>query len=415
MPIILSDVSNALEKVIQPFITDNFDKTTPLLDSIKKNTNVTFFNDNFYAPVRTSRNGGITNLADDGNSLVSGSSSIGQASVAVKTLTGTFDISKLTMDATKSRKGAVENQLTFQARSLSSDFAKDTNRQYYSNGSGMIAQVGGSVGAGTIGLVYPDANIDDGRAGTWYGSINGDIAHAKYIQPKNIIGIGTAGADVGTVTTASGTTVVVTGAPAIVASDVIFRLDGDAEGDGTAEIQGMREALSDSTGTSTYAAVARSTNGWTPQLGTVSEALSLSKMEDKYLASLEYGQSADRYAIFVNKTLYKKYGDILTSMRRTVNTAELLGGWSGLEFQMGKGKVGVFLDFDVPDGEVLIVNMDSWTVCQVSPMSWAEDPASGKPLIRRRDKITYQATMVWFTNLICTAPGANGRLAQKSD
>lgn len=412
--ILLSNVSNALEKVIQPYIQDNFNKTTPLLDQLKRNDNVEFFNDNFYAPIRTSRHGGIANLANDGNSLVSGNASIGQASVAVKILTGTFDISKLALDATKTRKGAVENQLTFQARTLNNDFSKDINRQYYSDGVGVIGQVAGSVGAGTLSVMLPDANLDDGRSLDNYGTVNGDINPVKYIQPGMVLGIGTAGADLGTVSSVTGNTVVVTGAPAIVANDAIYRVDGDGEGAGTSEIQGIRAALSSSTGASTYAGVARSTFGWTPQLGTVSEALTLSEMEDKYIAAREYAMAGDRYAIFVNKTLYKKYGDILTSLRRTVNETELLGGWSGLEFQIGMGKVGVFLDYEVPDGEVLIINLDSWTVCEVSPMSWLEGP-DGKPMIRRRDSITYQATMVWFTNLLCRAPGANGRLTQKTD
>lgn len=413
MPILLSNVSNALEKVIQPFITDNFNRTTPLLDQIKRNTNVRFFNDFFYAPIRTSRSGGVTNLANDGNTLVSGKAPIGQASVAVKILTGTFDISKLAIDATKTRKGAVENQLTFQAKALNNDFAKDVNRQYYSDGGGVIGQVGGSIGVGTIGLTFPDANLDDTRSVDWYGSVNGDISENKYIQPDQILGIGTAAFDLGTVSSVSGTTVVVTGSPAIVANDTIYRTDGDGEGAGTAEIQGMRAALSSSTGTSLYAGVARNTSSWTPQLGTVAEALTLSKIEDKYLSAIEFSQASDRYAIFVNRTLYKKYGDILTALRRTVNETDLLGGWSGLEFQLGKGKVGVFLDFEVPDGEVIIVNLDSWTVCQVSDMNWV-DGVDGKPMIRRRDKITFQATLVWFTNLICMAPGANGRLTQKT-
>jgi hypothetical protein len=412
--ILLSNVSNALEKVIQPYIQDNFNKTTPLLDQLKRNDNVEFFNDNFYAPIRTSRHGGITNLADDGNSLVSGNASIGQASVGVKILTGTFDISKLALEATKTRKGAVENQLTFQARTLNNDFSKDINRQYYSDGVGVIAQVAGSVGAGTLSVMLPDANLDDGRSIDNYGTVNGDINPTKYLQPGMVIGIGTAAADLGTVSSITGNTVVVTGAPAIVANDTIFRMDGSGEGAGTAEIQGLRAGLSSSTGTSTYAGVARSTYGWTPQIGTVSEALTLSEMEDKYIAAREYAMAGDRYAIFVNKTLYKKYGDILTALRRTVNETELLGGWSGLEFQIGMGKVGVFLDYEVPDGEVLIINLDSWTVCEVSPMSWLEGP-DGKPMIRRRDSITYQATMVWFTNLLCRAPGANGRLTQKTD
>jgi len=413
MAIQLSDVSNALQKVIMPFIQDNFNKQTILLDQVKRNSGVTFMNDKFYAPVRSSRHGGITNLADDGNTLKSSKASIGQAYVDVKILTGTFDISKLTMDATKTSKGAVENQLTFQARTLSSDFAKDVNRQLFSDGVGVIGQVGGSVGAGTIGLTAPDSNLDDGRSVDWYGSVNGDIAEGEYIVADIALGIGTAGADVGTVTSVSGTTVVVTGNPAIVANDTLYRLDGSEEGAGTSEIVGLRKALSSSTGTATYANLARSTTGWTPQLGTVSEALTLSKMEDKYLGAKKYAQLSDRYAIFVNKTLYKKYGDILTSMRRTVNETDLLGGWTGLEFAAGAGQVGVFLDYDVPDGEVMIVNLDSLTLAQVSDMQWLDDPNSGA-LIRKRDAITYQATMAWFVNMICLAPAANGRLTQKT-
>ena len=414
MSILLSNVSNALEKVIQPFIQDNFNKTTPLLDQLKRNDNVEFFNNNFYSPIRSSRHGGITNLADDGNTLVSGQASIDQASVGVKILTGTFDISKLALDATKNRKGAVENQLTFQARTLNNDFAKDVNRQYYSDGIGVLAQVAGSVGAGTLTVELPDSNLDDGRSLDNYGTVNGDISPAKYIQPGMVIGIGTAAADLGTVSSVSGNTIVVTGAPAMVQYDSIYRVDGSGEGAGTAEIQGLRAALSSSSGTSEYAGVARNTYGWTPQLGTVSEALSLSAMEDEYISAREFAMSGDRYAIFVNKTLYKKYGDLLTSLRRTVNQTELLGGWSGLEFQIGMGKVGVFLDYEVPDGEVMIINLDSWTVCEVSPMNWVEGP-DGKPMVRRRDAITYQATMLWFTNLLCRAPSANGRLTQKTD
>lgn len=411
MAVTLTNVTNTLQKVIMPFVQDNFDKKTVLLDQLKRNQGVTFMNNAFYAPIRSSRNGGVVNLANDGNSLVAGSSGVLQASVNVKTVTGSFQISKLVMDATSTTKGAVENELIRQAKNLSSDFAKSVNRQYYSDGYGIIGQVGGSVGAGTIGLTYPDSNLDDGRSVDWYGSVNGDIAPNKYITAGQVLAIGTAGADLGTVTSVSGTTVVVTGAPAIVANDSIYLADGTGEGAGTSEIQGLRLALS--TGTADYAGVARSTPGWTAQVGTTAEALTLSAMEDKYLAAKEYADPSDRYAIFMNRTLFKKYGDILVSMRRTVNMTELLGGWTGLEFAAGAGKVGVFLDYDVPDGEVEIVNLDSWVVCQVRDMSWMENPDGGA-LIRSRGNLLYEAAMAWFTNLLCVAPGANGRLTQKT-
>lgn len=414
MAIQLSDVSNALQKVIMPFIQDNLPKQTILLDQIKRNQGVTFMNDTFYAPIRTSRHGGIVNLANDGNSLLSGKSSIGQASVGVKILTGTFDITKLAMDATKTSKGAVENQLVFQAKSLATDFSRSINRQYYSDGVGVVSESAGSTGAGTFTVRAPSASLDDGRS-IFYGSINGDIQPTKYLVPGQIIGIGTAAALVGTISSVTpsdgGGTIVLTGTQEAVAADAIYILDGSGQGAGTSEIQGIRAALSSSTGTSTYAGVARSTTGWTPQLGTASETLSLSAIENVYLSAREYSQMGDRYAIFMNKSLYKKYGDLLTALRRTVNQTELLGGWTGLEFAAGAGSIGVFLDYDVPDGEVLVINLDSWTVCQVSDMNWLEDPSSA--LTRRPDKISYQATMAWFTNLICLCPAANGRLVQK--
>jgi hypothetical protein len=189
-------------------------------------------------------------------------------------------------------------------------------------------------------------------------------------------------------------------------------MDGSGGAAGSQEIEGIRAALSSTTGTSTYAGVARSTTGWAPQFGSVNEALTLSRMEDSYLAASEYAQVGDQYIILVNKTLFKKYGDLLTAMRRVVNQTDLLGGWKGLEFAAGGGNVGVFLDYDVPDGEVLILNLDTWTICQVSDLDWMESPNEGA-MLRVADSIKYQATMVWFANLLCLCPAANGRETQK--
>src|SRR3990167_10274799 len=157
MAIVISDVSNALKKVILPYIQDNYTKNHLLLDQIRKDADVQFLNNNFYAPVRSSRHGGGGNLANDGSKLVSSKSSIGQPYIGVKIITGTFDISKLTLDATKTKEGAVENQLSFQAKTLTSDFSKDLNRQYYSDGLGVLSQVSSSAAATSVVLMLPNA------------------------------------------------------------------------------------------------------------------------------------------------------------------------------------------------------------------------------------------------------------------
>ena len=420
MAFLLADVSNALHNILLPYVRDNFPSQTILLDQMKRNSGVTFMNNTFNAPLRSTRHGGVTNLANDGDSTLSGTAGITQAQVPVKIITGAFDISKLAIDATKSSQSSVTQALTYQAKALATDFARSVNRQLYGDSTGIVAQVltsGGSVGVGTISVKPRDSSLDDGRSIDNYGTVNGDISPVKYLAPGMIIGVGTPGNVLGTISSiSSGSTTgtIVTSAAVVTnAEDSIYLVSGGGIGAGTMEVLGLRSALSSSTGTSTYAGVARNQLGWTPQFGSEAEALTLSRMEQYYLASREYSQVGDQYAIFVNKTLYRKYGDILTSMRRTVDTAELLGGWKGLEFAAGAGNVGVFLDYDVPDGEVLILNMDTWTICQVGDLGWLEDPNGGS-LLRLANKITYQAEMAWFFQLLCLAPAANARTVQKS-
>lgn len=417
--LILSNYTAALKELLLPYIRDNFPKKTILLDQMKRNAGVNLINDEFIAPIYTSRHGGVANLADDNNSIInSGGRSTSRGTVTTKIVTGALDISKLAIDASKGSTLAVENALVAQTKTLANDFARQVNRQLYSDGVGVVSKVrasGGSVGVGTIAVETPDANLDDGRSIDWYGTINGDISPTKYFAPGQVVGVGTAGAADGTLTAVTGTSIV-SGAPTAIvtaADDSIYIQDGSGEGAGTSEIVGIRAALSSTTGTSTYAGVSRNTTGWTPQFGSASEALTLSRLEGSYLSAKETAELDDKFIILVNKTLYKKYGDILTTLRRTVNSADLLGGWTGLEFAAGAGNVGVFLDYDVPDGEALVIDLDTWTICQVSDVDWLEDP-NGGGLLRLSNSILYQAVMVWFANVMCLAPAANGRETRKT-
>lgn len=419
MAMILSDYSAALKEIILPYVKDNFPKEKILVDKMQTSSD-NFINDEFIVPVRTSRHGGIANLADDGNNVVSsGGASYGRGTIAVKTATGAFDISRLAIDATKTSKGAVESALENQAKNLASDFGRHINRQMYWDGIGVVAQLrqtGGSVDGTHAAVEYigNGTGPDDGRVQDWYGTVNGDISPVKYLAKNQIVGIGTAGAVDGTITNVTGTSIQFTGTLSLAASDSVYIQDGSGEGAGTSEFTGLKAALSSSTGTSTYAGLARSNTGWTPSFGSASEALTLSRLEGAYLSAREYAISGDRYIILVNKTLYQKYGDILIAMRRTVNTAELIGGYLGLEFAAGAGKVGVFLDYDVPDGAAFVVNLDTWTLCQVEPMNWISG-GDGEPLLRLQNTISYQAVMLWFANMLCLAPAANAQMTRKTN
>jgi hypothetical protein len=98
-------------------------------------------NNNFYAPLRNSRHGGVVSLSNDGATTVSGTAGVSQASVGVKIHTGVFNISKLAIDASKSNKMAVTPALMYEAESLSTDFGRAMNRQMFSDGIGILAEV----------------------------------------------------------------------------------------------------------------------------------------------------------------------------------------------------------------------------------------------------------------------------------
>jgi hypothetical protein len=398
MAIALSDVSGALKTVLLPYIRDNFPKQTILLDQIKRNSGTQFMNNNFYVPLRTSRNTGVVNLASDTSTLRNGAATIGQASAAVKTATGTFEISKLAIAATKNQKGAVEPMLQFQADALMTDFSRSVNRQFMGDGSGVIAKINGAGTAAGTAISVTSVN-----------PVNGDISAVKYIAAGAVLSFGTAigtvssvldGGSVGTVNLTSSIT------PGGTGSSIVL-VDGDNVA--AAEFAGIDLIIG--TG-GTFEGLARATTPqWQGQLGTLAGGtLTLNGMTRKHLQAAEFAMSGDRYALFANQTPYNAYGNLLVAYRRDVNTQQLIGGWSGLEFAVGQKPIGLFLDYDTTEGRVSGVNLDSLTIGEVEPMNWEEDPTSGQPLLRRVDKITYQAVMVYFAQLIGLAPGANWKL-----
>ena len=423
MPMTIANYDAVLKEVLLPYVRDNFPKATILLDQMKRNAGVTQMNNEFIAPVRTSRHGGIANLGGDSATIPTASgATYSRGTVSVKIPVSTFDITRLTIDASRSSNLAVTPALENQAKTLADDFGRFLNRQLYWDGIGVVAQArqtGGSVSGTEIAIeaVGNGTGPDDGRVQDWYGTINSDGQAGdvdKYLAVGNRIGVGTAAAAVGTISALTGTSIQTTGTLTSAASDSIYVVsDPTAAGAGTHEFTGLKAALSSSTGTSTYAGLARTTIGWTPAFGSASETLSLGRMEQMEGDAVEFAQSTDKYIFLVNKTLYRKYGDLLTAMRRTVNEANLLGGWAGLEFQAGGKVVGVFRDYDVPDGAVFLVNLDTWTICQVSDMTWDDEPGMST-MLRLQNTLSYQAVMHWFANIICLAPGANAHQTRKT-
>ena len=421
----IGDYSAGFEKIIQPYIQDNVPVQARLLKVLKSNDSVTYerINNSFYVTLRAGRHGGIQNLANDKSKLNSGGASLTQGTLSPMYMAGVFDISDVAIKASQSRRQAIQSDLQFQAQAMVKDFSKSFNRQAFSDGYGVVAQVVGSVGAGTVSIQYPDSALGSAVGNPiYYGTtnINGDIQPwAKYFAPGNNVGFGSAGVSAGTIAGSAGAvtggtgqgTLVLTAAQGTgaVVGQPVYILDGDVDAGGTSEIQGFRLAMSEGTGN--YMGIPRATLTWQPQIsGTAqNQSLSIPNMEQMFWQANEYANPGDRYAWFMNRSLVTKFGDLLVAMRREIKSMELTSGWSGFAFNAGLGEIPVIPDYDCPDGEAILVNLDTWTVCEIASMGFVQDE-----LLRRADFITFQKVFTWYVNLACRAPSANGRMVRQT-
>lgn len=387
----LSNISNVLKKVIAPAIQEVLPQETIWFDMLKTNAGVTpMANNTFYISIRSGRHSGIASVAE-GATLPSGKPQWSQANVSAKYVFGTFDITDQVIESAKSSVGSLVNYLMENTKSLKVDFARELNRIFWGAGDEKLALVAaGDAGTGTTLTLAPVL------------SVNTDIPATKYLAAGMNLDINGDNCVVSSVD--SDTVVTLAAGITRVAGEAVKKADGDnAVVDEPMGIDGLLVS------TGTIQGIDTAANPWfTPaQIETTSEALSEAKMIAAYVKAKEYG---DPKFVFMNATLWKKYGTLLTSMKHTANLKEILsGGWKGLEF-MG-GNASVVLDYDCPDGKVFFIDPDSLTLAQLTPISFID---RGDGLLRRVNYAAWQGVLRWYGNLCIKNPKANAKLTTKT-
>jgi len=104
--LILSGYASALKEILLPYIRDNFPKKTILLDQMKRNAGVNVINDEFIAPIYTNRHGGVANLADDNNNIIS----IGKLKIDTKRRPAIEEMSQRNAKASIPKRGLADTR-----------------------------------------------------------------------------------------------------------------------------------------------------------------------------------------------------------------------------------------------------------------------------------------------------------------
>jgi len=401
MALTISNISAVLKKIIIPVIQNQLPKESVLFDKIKKNAGVTIANNQIYIAARTGRHSGIYNVAE-GNEPYAGKAKYEQPYTSLKYAFGTLELTDQAIAATNEGNASVKaiaSILNSEITALKDDIKMDINRQMNGAGLGKLCLTNGTGVASTTMLVDGNPNGGDGTEylveGMYIHIGTGAAIQISSVDSATQITLATAStwADNYTICKGTGTTLAGTTGSAV----EIMGLAGliDANGTNVAVIQN----------------ITRSTSPWAnanveDTVATLTEA----QMISMYLKCKKYGGAK---VISMGSDLYSKYGQLLTSMKKTADLQEILsGGWKGLQFMDG---VGVMLDFDCWAGYVQFIDFDALTIAEMSePFAWLEADAHGGILGRSSSNRTiWEGTLKYYFNLVGKKFKSQGRLAKK--
>lgn len=399
-PLTITNIASVLKKIIIPTIQDQLAKESVLFDKIKRNSGVTVANDKIYIAARTARHTGIYAVAE-GSEPDSGKATYAQPSDDVRFIFGTMEFTDqaLTM-AQKGDVKALTSILAGEISALKDDFRMDLNRQMHGAGYGKLCLANGT-GIGLTALTV-DGNPNGGDG-------------TEYLTAGMYIHVGT-GAPSLISSVDSATQVTLSAATSWSDNRVICKSSGASTyaypTTGTSvEINGLAGIIDDGDNKAIIHNITRVAGSWAnAQVEDTAATLTEAHMIDLYLSTRKYGGTD---IIFAGKSMYSKYGQLLTSMKKTADLKEILsGGWKGLEFMDG---CGVMLDFDTWSGYLQFVNFDGLTIAEASnPFEWLEADAYGGVLKRSAvNRTLWEGTLKYYLNLVGKKFRSQGRLSGK--
>ena len=400
MALTIANISAVLKKVIIPVIQDQLPKESVLFDKIKKNSGINIANNKIYIPARTGKHSGIYNVAE-GVEPYSGKAKYEEPYESMKYAFGTLELTDQSIEA--AQKGdvkAIASILQVEITALKDDIRRDANRQMHGDGYGILCRANGT------GVVDETTTLTVGT------NPNGGDA-TEYLTDGMYIHVGTGAAVL--LSTVDSTTAATIATIGWAHGDPICKGTGAtlASGSGTdVEIMGLAGIIDDGDNRGIIHAITRSTSPWAnAQTEDTAATLTEAYMIDLYLSCRKYGRTD---VILTGSTLFSKYGQLLTSMKKTYDLKEVLtGGWKGLEFMDG---VGVILDYDTWNGYMQFINFDSLTIAEMSrPWQWLEADAHGGILKRNSTvRTNWEGTLKYYYNFVGKKFKSLGRLSGKT-
>jgi hypothetical protein len=342
--------------------------------------------------LHTGRSTGIGARLEDEDLPAAGSQKYANAEFDLAYLYGRARFSGQAIQKTKTDAGAFIRVVTEELDRLRDDLALDTARQYYGDGTGVIAEVDGVHTADTTVLITSDESLQKG-----------------FIYPGMKVDIGTlanprASADSAEVEDVDVATKIVTFTAAVTLADgdFIFREDNAAASSVSKEINaGLQALISTSAATSVggFASTAAGKSFWDNQRDSTGGAISLSALMQNWNKIHARGARSDEVVVLTTPGLARRLFESadFASKVQFVNTETMKGGFESISFNAGSGRLNLVTDRLAPYGRVNMIHKKHIKV--FSPGDWDFLQRDGLTIRWVDNRDAFQAVLFRYVNL----------------
>lgn len=397
MPTTLGTVDALLKEIYEGTVRKQLNDDVKTLRRIEKSSEgVTSTVGGRYVvfPIHTRRNAGLGARREMETLPTPGNQGTAAARVSLAYEYGGVQLSGPTLKLVETNAQAFVSALDLEMNGLKRDLAKDCNRQVYGDGSGSVGAVEtDDTGTNDIELTsvqYVQLGMKvDIISGTTLGNLNPTVVASNRV----VTGINTST----NVITLDGATFNVSNTD----GDILTRHGSvNREWYGFKNIVGVDEFLNiDPADEPQWMSHIHGASGVNRSL---TELLMITLADDIYTSG------SYPTVLFTSLGVRRAYYNILKTERRSVNTQEFKGGFSGLAFTTDNGDIPLVVDIDAPSNEILFLNENEVKLYREGDWSWMD--MDGSKWIRVDGKDAYQATMFQYSQLGTHRRNAHGRL-----
>ena len=398
----LSNFDEVLKSDYLPAIREQLNHETILMNNIQRNEE-SVTGKEWKMAAHYGRNSGVGARPDNGTLPTAGNQAYKNPYDSVKFNYARITVTGPTMKASRDNDGAFVQALGSEIEGAMRDLKKDINFQLFNDGTAYRALVNGDPGTGTTLTV--DA------PGTSYLS---DGMLIDIVDPISGVPC-TSSTDLVITSVDSSTACTMSAAinADVADNDVVVRAGSTDDAGTSYEMMGLKGIVDDATYVATLHHLARGTYAWwncathanDDNSGT-NRDLTTSLMQDSFTAVQKLGGKVG--AILTTFELRDAYAAELVSDKRFVNTLDLDGGFSGLEYN----GIAVIPDQDALANTMLFVDWNHLFLFQMSDFDWMDQ--DGAVLSRVASSDSYEAVLYWYANLGTDRPRAHSFLRDVS-